>query len=139
MAIQRFTVAEYRARFEELPLPNGDEIEIFDSSGAIAQLTVDDIEGLATKGVTLLNAIDGALAFSLDQFQALGTVGFSAEDKLTLRDGQFPLQIRLTADVVQALNQKGFSAIDVSSNGNFVAISVETARACNQSVLRCLG
>ena len=91
MAVQIFTVAQYRAHIDSgVSLPEGDTIQIVDNAGAIERLTVDDIEGLAFNRVTLLNATgNAALAFTLAQFQALGAVGFGAEDKLTLRDTQF--------------------------------------------------
>ncbi|MGF9761538.1 hypothetical protein AAII07_40735 [Microvirga sp. 0TCS3.31] len=131
MAVQRFTVKQYLDSFNELPLPNGDEIEIVDSSEAIKNLTVDDIQGLAGNRVTLLNAIDNTLALNFAQFEALGSVGFSAEDKVILRDTQDTLQIRLNAEWIQALSQKGFSVIDVEGvlEENPIGITTATAMA----------
>jgi len=107
-----FTVAEYRTHLDSGgTLDPGATIQIADTGTNLKALTATEIGAFAANSVTLINATDNTLSWNLAQFDALGNVGFSAEDKLTLSDTSASLGT-LGEDRIAFLAGKGVGLID---------------------------
>jgi Ca2+-binding RTX toxin-like protein len=128
MPVQVFTVADYRAHVAAgEPLPAETTIEIADTAVNIEALTAADIQALTGNRVSLINATDNALSLNVAQFGALGAVGFSTEDKVTLRDNGGAIKGYLESNGVHTLSEKGVSLVD--SADNTLSIDFEAAMA----------
>lgn len=61
-----------------------DAIRLTDVGSTLSGLSAGQIAGLAARGVDTLDATDNAVSLSLAQYQSLGAVQISAEDRVTI-------------------------------------------------------
>ena len=78
------SVADCRA-LGSVTLVHGDLVTIADTGRHLAGLSAAEVAGLAGKGVSTLDANNGALTLSLAQYRALGSVAVSPSDVLTIK------------------------------------------------------
>ncbi|WP_414471691.1 hypothetical protein [Microvirga sp. M2] len=103
------------AALGSLGLRAEDQISVSDTGAAFADLTVAQIADLTTKGVDTLDAIDNQVVLSAALLLALGTLNFSAGDRVRLVDTGRNIE-RLTPAQIQALVDKGIDSLDVNDD-----------------------
>jgi hypothetical protein len=94
---------------------SGDVVTVVDSGAALSALTPAQIAALNGKGIDALNATDNALSLSLAQFNALGSVGLTADDAIRLTDLGTTLS-SLSAGEIAGLAVRGIDSLDASDN-----------------------
>ncbi|HZH51599.1 MAG TPA: calcium-binding protein [Microvirga sp.] len=92
-----------------------DAVTLADAGAALSGLTPGQIAALSGKGVDALNATDNVLSLSLAQFNALGSVGLTADDAIKLTDVGAALS-GLTPDQLAGLAGRGIDSLDASDN-----------------------
>lgn len=103
-----------------LRLTGLDTVSLFETGTKLATLlstlTADQIADLSAKGIDALNASDNQLSLSVAQFSALGNLGLTAADTVTLSDTGVKLANLLATLTPAALSAKGIDALDASDN-----------------------
>jgi Ca2+-binding RTX toxin-like protein len=108
-----FAVWQYRA-LGSVALTQGDNFSLVDNGVAFSSLTVNEIAGLASKGVDTINATDGTVVLSSDQYAALGPIPLAPGDGLKINGNSLSETIvaRSSNDTV-----KGFKGNDKLNGG----------------------
>jgi Ca2+-binding RTX toxin-like protein len=78
-----FAIWQYRA-LGPVALTPGDNFTLVDSGIAFSGLTVAEVAGLGAKGVDAIDALDGEVILSSDQYAALGSLPLAAGDDLKI-------------------------------------------------------
>ncbi|MBJ6127787.1 calcium-binding protein [Microvirga sp. BT325] len=92
-----------------------DNLILVDHGHAVAALTAAEIAALSSKGVSLIDATDGRLALSLDQFNALGSTKLTSSDAISVRDSGAKLS-SLSVAQIAALSLAGIDELDASDD-----------------------
>ncbi len=103
----------------------GTTATIRDTGANFAGGSPDDVAELATHNVDFIDASDDVLTYSLEQFNALGTVSFVAGDQVTVTGTGAQFGALTTAEIA-ALSAKNVDILDADSP---VALTVEQAAA----------
>ncbi|MEZ0171745.1 hypothetical protein [Microvirga sp. TS319] len=109
------------AALGQIDLRAEDQVSVSDTGAAFAALTVAQIADLTTKGVDTLDAIDDQVVLSAAQLLALGTLNFSAGDRVRVVDIGENIEA-LTPQQIQALVDRGIDSLDV--NDDSLSLSV---------------
>jgi RTX calcium-binding nonapeptide repeat (4 copies) len=107
------TTAQYAA-LGTIPIVGG-TVVLADTGTNIAALTVAQIQQMAASGISSIDATTDAYAFSVAQYQALGSVALTQADTVTLRDTGTALAA-LTATQLGALAGAGIDRLDSSTD-----------------------
>ncbi|WP_305777709.1 hypothetical protein [Microvirga sp. KLBC 81] len=119
-----FNVAEFNA-LGGIKLAADDVTTIIDSAAAFEGLSPEQIAKFAQKGIDSIQVTgDGRLSLTVDQFNALGSVGLTTTNTVTLADTAAKLQALSPAGILR-LNDKFIDVID--STENTLSLSVEQA------------
>jgi hypothetical protein len=98
-----------------VPSVASDLVLLVDTGANLAALAPAALAALAAKGIDRIDATDGALALTVAQLQALGTVALTAADTVRLVDTGAALAA-LPAAAIAALAGKGIDALDATDN-----------------------
>jgi hypothetical protein len=113
------TVAQYQA-LGPVSLSSADTVTLADTGAKLASLSMGPLAG---KGIDRLDATDDVLVLTLAQVQALGAVGLTAGDAVTVTGSGAALGA-LSAAEIGALAGKGIDRIDAADN----ALSLDLAQ-----------
>jgi hypothetical protein len=105
------TVAQYSA-LGTVTLEHADTVTLKDTGAALQGLSASDIDALYPNGVDVLDSTTDLLTLSGAQFNALGEVGLSAGDLVTVADTGATLR----GMDIAALSSKGVDRIDATDN-----------------------
>jgi Ca2+-binding RTX toxin-like protein len=92
-----------------------DIVTLTDAGGAIQALSRADLEAMSAKGISKIDATDGAVTLTVDQFLGLGSITLTTADAVILADTGTALS-GLSAAQIATLAGKGFDRIDASDN-----------------------
>ncbi|MFC4174803.1 hypothetical protein ACFOYU_22575 [Microvirga sp. GCM10011540] len=104
-----------------ISLAAGDDVALADTGAALGGLSAAELAALNGRGIDRIDASDDVLALSLAQLNALGSVGLTAGDTITLRDSGGALS-SLSPDQIGALAPRGIDALDATDN--FASLSL---------------
>jgi Ca2+-binding RTX toxin-like protein len=131
--ILSLTVAQAQALAQgPVTLTAADLVTLTDTGAAIATLTSAEIAALAVKGLDRINATDNVLSLTVSQASALGTIGLTAADVVTLSDTGAAIAA-LTGAQIAALATSGIDTINASDNA--LTLDVGRALALAQSTI----
>lgn len=108
------SVAQYQA-LGAVTLTGTDTVTLADTAAHLQALTAAQIGALAAGGIDIIHSTGGALALSVAQYQALGSVALTAGDTVTLFDAGATISA-LTSAQIGALAAGNIDAIDASDN-----------------------
>jgi Ca2+-binding RTX toxin-like protein len=129
--VMALSVAQFEA-LGSVTLTQTDAVTLKDTGAHLAALTASDIAALAASGIDQLNASNGSLTFSLDQFEALGTVKLTPANTVTLADTGAALS-GLSAAQIGALRAAGIDRLDATDDT--LSLSVAQFHALHQVAL----
>ncbi len=115
------SVGQYQA-LGAVTLTTADVVTLAGSGAGLAALSVADIGALAGKGIDWIDATNDALALTVVQYKALGTVALTAADVVTLADTGANLAA-LSSTTIAGLAGKGIDRIDAIDNALTLTVS----------------
>ncbi|WP_280773715.1 calcium-binding protein [Rhizobium sp. SG_E_25_P2] len=123
------TVAQDLALVEAgltVTLDEGATILIVDTNANIATLAVSDIEDAAELGVTIIDATDDAIDFTLEQIQALYLTKISVDDsdEFALVDTATEIE-GLSASGIATLSEMGLDAIEPTEDASLTVEQID--------------
>src|SRR5258708_7705987 len=92
------------------PYTSADTITLRDTSTILQALSASDIADLSANNVDFLDASNDVLRLTVDQYQALGTVGLSQSDLVLVSDLGTNIE-GFTAGEIGGLQAKGVSIV----------------------------
>jgi Ca2+-binding RTX toxin-like protein len=101
-----------------------DVVVVADTSSRLIEFTAAQIADLSIKGVDRIDATNGTLTLTAEQYNALGNIVLTTGDVVTLRDTGVNIGA-LSASAFQALVARGVDKIDVKDN----PLTINLARA----------
>ncbi|HEY1630267.1 MAG TPA: calcium-binding protein [Rhizomicrobium sp.] len=81
-----WSLAQLNALSVGITLDSTDTVTLADTGAALGALSTSTISGLAARGIDVLDATDNALTLSVAQYNALGSVGLTPADTVTIHD-----------------------------------------------------
>ncbi|MBJ6127786.1 calcium-binding protein [Microvirga splendida] len=109
---------EQYAALGSLKLTASDTVALSGTGATLAGLSAGQISSLAARGIDVLDASDGRLTLSMEQYAALGSLQLSEADTVTL-SGTGASLAGLSAAQISALAAKGVDMFDARTGNSY--------------------